>query len=129
MVMSMGMLSVLLTKLSMREFLSTISTSADVKLVSISEGKDVMIKWCGKPQEVNEAHQSDKTCIKKPEWLIMLGICTHLRCVPIEESGNFRGWFCPCHGSHYDISGHIQMGPAPPYSIAVMPNHCHLTTG
>jgi ubiquinol-cytochrome c reductase iron-sulfur subunit len=68
--------------------------------------------------------------VKKPEWLIMLGmdssehkghknmlmaigVCTHLGCVPIGEAGDFGGWFCPCHGSHYDISGRIRKGPAP----------------
>jgi ubiquinol-cytochrome c reductase iron-sulfur subunit len=51
--------------------------------------------------------------VQKPEWLIMLGVCTHLGCVPIGEAGDFGGWFCPCHGSHYDISGRIRKGPAP----------------
>ena len=45
--------------------------------------------------------------------LLRLGVCTHLGCVPIGESGDFGGWFCPCHGSHYDISGRIRKGPAP----------------
>jgi len=48
------------------------------------------------------------------EWLVMIGVCTHLGCVPIGgESGDFGGWFCPCHGSHYDTSGRIRKGPAP----------------
>lgn len=47
------------------------------------------------------------------EWLVMLGICTHLGCVPIGEAGDYGGWYCPCHGSHYDISGRIRRGPAP----------------
>ena len=78
--------------------------------------------------------QPDSDRVQKPEWLIMLGmlicgyslaldianansillgVCTHLGCVPIGEAGDFGGWFCPCHGSHYDISGRIRKGPAP----------------
>ena len=47
------------------------------------------------------------------EWLVMMGVCTHLGCVPLGDAGEFDGWFCPCHGSHYDISGRIRKGPAP----------------
>jgi ubiquinol-cytochrome c reductase iron-sulfur subunit len=47
------------------------------------------------------------------EWLVMWGVCTHLGCVPLGEAGNFDGWFCPCHGSHYDTAGRIRQGPAP----------------
>ena len=47
------------------------------------------------------------------EWLVMIGVCTHLGCVPLGEAGDFDGWFCPCHGSHYDTSGRIRKGPAP----------------
>ncbi len=57
--------------------------------------------------------QKDEDRVKKPEWLIMLGVCTHLGCVPIGEAGDYGGWFCPCHGSHYDISGRVRRGPAP----------------
>jgi ubiquinol-cytochrome c reductase iron-sulfur subunit len=46
-------------------------------------------------------------------WLVMMGSCTHLGCIPLGESGDFGGWFCPCHGSHYDTSGRIRKGPAP----------------
>ena len=49
----------------------------------------------------------------KDEWLVMLGVCTHLGCVPLNDKGDFNGWFCPCHGSHYDTSGRIRKGPAP----------------
>jgi ubiquinol-cytochrome c reductase iron-sulfur subunit len=91
----------------------------------------VIIKWRGKPvfirhrteSEIKEAEdtkweslrdpQPDSDRVQKPEWLIMLGVCTHLGCVPIGEAGDFGGWFCPCHGSHYDISGRIRKGPAP----------------
>ncbi len=47
------------------------------------------------------------------EWLVMIGVCTHLGCVPLGEAGDFGGWFCPCHGSHYDTAGRIRRGPAP----------------
>lgn len=47
------------------------------------------------------------------EWLVMMGVCTHLGCVPLGDAGDFGGWFCPCHGSHYDTSGRIRQGPAP----------------
>ena len=49
----------------------------------------------------------------KDEWLVMLGVCTHLGCVPLKDKGDYKGWFCPCHGSHYDVSGRIRKGPAP----------------
>ena len=103
----------------------------EVKLGAIPLGKNVIVKWQGKPvfirhrtpEEIEEANevdvsklrdpQKDSDRVQKPEWLVMLGICTHLGCVPIGEAGDFGGWFCPCHGSHYDISGRIRKGPAP----------------
>lgn len=51
--------------------------------------------------------------VQNPEWLIVMAICTHLGCVPISGAGDYGGWFCPCHGSHYDGSGRIRKGPAP----------------
>jgi len=51
--------------------------------------------------------------VKDPGWLVVLGVCTHLGCVPMAGQGDYGGWFCPCHGSHYDISGRIRKGPAP----------------
>ena len=58
--------------------------------------------------------EKDEDRAKNPEWLVTLGICTHLGCVPLTNKGNFEGgWFCPCHGSHYDTSGRIRSGPAP----------------
>lgn len=139
MVGSMGLLSAAGAKSTVESFLHTMAASADVlamakvevKLGAIPEGKNVIVKWQGKPvfirhrtaDEIDEANQveisslrdpqNDADRVKKPEWLIMLGICTHLGCVPIGESGDFGGWFCPCHGSHYDISGRIRKGPAP----------------
>ena len=56
---------------------------------------------------------SDDDRVQKPEYLVCIGVCTHLGCVPINGAGDFGGWFCPCHGSHYDTSGRIRKGPAP----------------
>jgi len=139
MVGTMGALSAAGAKATVQDFLVSMSASADVlamakvevDLSAIPEGKNVVIKWRGKPvfirhrtpDEIEEANgvkieslrdpEADSDRVKKPEWLIMLGICTHLGCVPIGEAGDFGGWFCPCHGSHYDISGRIRRGPAP----------------
>merc|ERR1712230_279705 len=139
MVGAFGGLSALGAKDTVQNFLVNMSASADVlaqakvevDLGAIPEGKNVIIKWRGKPvfirhrtaDEIKEADetdwqklrdpQPDSARVKKPEWLIMLGVCTHLGCVPIGESGDFGGWFCPCHGSHYDISGRARKGPAP----------------
>ncbi|KAK0245921.1 Rieske [2Fe-2S] iron-sulfur domain-containing protein [Armillaria nabsnona] len=139
MVGSLGVLSASVAKSSVSEFLVTMSASADVlalakvevEIGNIPEGKNVIIKWRGKPvfirhrtqAEIEEARredwksfrdpESDESRAKKPEWLVMLGVCTHLGCVPIGEAGDYGGWFCPCHGSHYDISGRARKGPAP----------------
>lgn len=139
MVGSLGLLSSAGAKSTVETFISSMSASADVlamakvevNLAAIPEGKNVVVKWQGKPvfirhrtaHEIQEANQveinslkdpqTDSDRVQKPEWLVMLGICTHLGCVPIGESGDFGGWFCPCHGSHYDISGRIRKGPAP----------------
>lgn len=51
--------------------------------------------------------------VQDPKWLIVVGVCTHLGCVPIANAGDFGGYYCPCHGSHYDASGRIRKGPAP----------------
>ncbi|KAG8851048.1 hypothetical protein FRB96_009530 [Tulasnella sp. 330] len=136
---SMGVVTASLAKSTVTGFLSSMSASADVLALAkvevdmnnIPEGKNVVIKWRGKPvfirhrtaEEIEEANQvdlkalrdpeTDEARTKKPEWLVMLGVCTHLGCVPIGESGDYGGWFCPCHGSHYDISGRIRKGPAP----------------
>lgn len=136
---SFGALSAMGAKATVVDFLTNMSASADilamakveVGLASIPEGKNVIIKWRGKPvfirhrtaDEIKEAEgakweslrdpQPDSDRVKKPEWLVMLGVCTHLGCVPIGEAGDYGGWFCPCHGSHYDISGRIRKGPAP----------------
>jgi len=136
---SMGLLTAAGTKSVVSDFIANLSASADVlalakvevDLASIPEGKNAIIKWRGKPvfvrhrtpDDIKDAEsvdikalrdpQSDKERVKKPEWLVMLGVCTHLGCVPIGEAGDYNGWFCPCHGSHYDSSGRIRKGPAP----------------
>lgn len=139
MVGTMGVITASGAKSLVSDFLANLSASADVlalakvevELATIPEGKNVIIKWRGKPvfirhrtpSEIDEANsidinslrdpQADADRIKRPEWLVMLGVCTHLGCVPIGEAGDYGGWYCPCHGSHYDISGRIRRGPAP----------------
>jgi len=136
---SMGVVSASLAKSTVTGFLSSMSASADVlalakvevEMSKIPEGKNLILKWRGKPvfirhrtpEEIEEANsvdlkslrdpEPDSARVKQPEWLVMLGVCTHLGCVPIGESGDYGGWFCPCHGSHYDISGRVRKGPAP----------------
>jgi ubiquinol-cytochrome c reductase iron-sulfur subunit len=60
-----------------------------------------------------DASDQNRTMDEAGEWLVMMGVCTHLGCVPLGDAGDFGGWFCPCHGSHYDTSGRIRKGPAP----------------
>jgi len=120
--------------------------NVEVDLTSISIGERVTVKWQGKPifiarrseAEIAQARldntasmadrELDETRAKSPEWLVAIGICTHLGCVPVgqkagDDRGQWNGWFCPCHGSHYDVSGRIRKGPAPrnldipPYSF------------
>lgn len=57
--------------------------------------------------------EEDSVRVKDPNWLVVIGVCTHLGCVPIANAGDFGGYYCPCHGSHYDASGRIRKGPAP----------------
>ncbi len=110
--------------------------STEVDLSKIPEGSAIKVMWRGKPvfvrhrtaQEIAEAEavplselrdpEPDRARVKKPEWLIMVGVCTHLGCIPLgtapgEPKGEFGGWFCPCHGSVFDTSGRIRKGPAP----------------
>jgi len=105
--------------------------TTEVDISNVGLGKTITILWRGKPvfirrrtqEEINEAQnvkleklkdpQKDQDRVKKSEWLIMVGVCTHLGCVPLGNKGDFNGWFCPCHGSHYDTSGRIRKGPAP----------------
>lgn len=134
-----GVLFAVAAQATVTDWLVNMSASADVlamakvevDISAIPEGKNVIIKWRGKPvfirhrteSEIEEANkvdvsslrdpQKDDDRVTKPDWLVMIGVCTHLGCVPIGEAGDFGGWFCPCHGSHYDISGRIRKGPAP----------------
>ena len=110
--------------------------STEVNISSLEEGQALTIKWRGKPvfirrrtqEEIVESRnvsidslrdpQKDEERVQKDEWLIVLGVCTHLGCVPLGQKasdikGEYGGWFCPCHGSHYDSSGRIRKGPAP----------------
>ena len=105
--------------------------STEVDVSSVEPGKAITVLWRGKPVfikrrtqgEIDEARavkmeelkhpESDEERAKNPEWLVMLGVCTHLGCVPLGDKGEYGGWFCPCHGSHYDTSGRIRKGPAP----------------
>jgi ubiquinol-cytochrome c reductase iron-sulfur subunit len=112
--------------------------STEVNISSIEPGQSVTVMWRGKPvfvrhrtpEEIAKAKDVDLSLLRDPqndnarivdnreEWLVVVGICTHLGCVPLgqkpaEVKGEYEGWFCPCHGSHYDTSGRIRKGPAP----------------
>ncbi len=110
--------------------------STEVDLSPVKEGQAITVLWRGKPvfirhrtaTEIEAARnvivedlrdpQADEDRVQQDKWLIMVGVCTHLGCVPLgqkatDPQGDFGGWFCPCHGSHYDTSGRIRKGPAP----------------
>jgi ubiquinol-cytochrome c reductase iron-sulfur subunit len=110
--------------------------SIKVDISKIEVGQRITVKWRGAPvfidhrtpEQIKAAEdvklgdlkdpQADKDRVQKPEWLVMVGVCTHLGCIPKgqksgDRKGEFGGWFCPCHGSHYDTSGRIRKGPAP----------------
>lgn len=132
------------TALSLWPFLDSMNPAADTKALSTTEidlkpiqvGSRITVQWRGKPvfiahrtpQEIEGARQVDLASLRdpepdekraqKPEWLIVVGVCTHLGCIPLGQKsadphGDFSGWFCPCHGSHYDQSARIRKGPAP----------------
>ena len=123
-------------------------SSVEVDISGVQVGQSITVKWRGKPvfirhrtpEEIESAKkadpvvdekgavldnpsglrdpQTDASRVKKPEWLILVGVCTHLGCVPLGQKpsdprGEFGGWYCPCHGSQYDTSGRIRKGPAP----------------
>jgi len=114
---------------------STIAAGApiEVDLGPIAEGQIIKVFWRSKPifishrtkKEIDEAKnvnlaslpdpQPDSARVKEghDQWLVVIGICTHLGCIPLAHQGNYDGWFCPCHGSQYDSSGRIRQGPAP----------------
>jgi ubiquinol-cytochrome c reductase iron-sulfur subunit len=110
--------------------------STEVDIASIQVGQSVTVAWRGKPvfirrrtaDEIAQAtkddasdlrdKETDASRVKKAEWLILIGVCTHLGCVPGgqkpgDDRGEFNGWKCACHGSQYDTSGRIRKGPAP----------------
>lgn len=116
------------------DVLALASTEVDISKIEV--GQSITVKWRGKPvfvrrrteDEIKIAEsvlfdemidpEADSDRVKKAEWLVLVGVCTHLGCVPLgqkpsEAKGEFGGWFCPCHGSHYDTSGRIRKGPAP----------------
>ncbi len=106
-------------------------STTEVDLSQVEVGQSITVIWRKQPvfirhrtaAEIAEAEavllsdlkdpETDAQRVERPEWLIMVGICTHLGCIPLGERGDFDGWFCPCHGSHYDTSGRIRKGPAP----------------
>jgi len=117
-----------------QDVLALASTEVDISQIEV--GQAITVKWRGKPvfirhrtpEEIKAAEavdinalrdpQTDDQRVEKPEWLIVVGVCTHLGCVPqgqkpSEPRGQYGGWFCPCHGSEYDTSGRIRRGPAP----------------
>ena len=131
-------------RLAILKFILSMSASKDVlalaslevDLSNIAPGSTVTVKWRGKPvfirhrtdDDIKSANtvslselrdpQSDSDRVINPEWLVVVGVCTHLGCVPLPNAGEYGGWFCPCHGSHYDISGRVRKGPAP-YNLEV----------
>lgn len=115
-------------------------STIDVDLSNVKPGQTITVKWRGKPifirnrtpEEVQSAKETPMSSLVDPQtdqarvkpghenWLVTVGICTHLGCVPLDQKGDYNGWFCPCHGSHYDISGRIRKGPAPT-NLAIPP--------
>jgi ubiquinol-cytochrome c reductase iron-sulfur subunit len=121
---------------------STIAAGApiEVDLAPVTEGQVIKVFWRGKPifvshrskKEIDEARAVDVASLPDPQpdaqrvkaghdqWLVVIGTCTHLGCIPLAHQGNYDGWFCPCHGSQYDASGRIRKGPAP-YNLPIPP--------
>lgn len=107
--------------------------SIEVDLSDLQPGQTKKVKWRGVPvfirnrtaEEVAAAREVSLADLKDPEtdqarvhegkdqWLVMVGVCTHLGCIPLIDEGDYDGYFCPCHGSHYDTSGRVRKGPAP----------------
>ncbi|HMQ94311.1 MAG TPA: ubiquinol-cytochrome c reductase iron-sulfur subunit [Amaricoccus sp.] len=84
----------------------------EARAVEVSQLVDPLARNANLPADA-PATDADRTMDEAGEWLLMTGVCTHLGCVPLGEAGDFGGWFCPCHGSHYDTAGRIRKGPAP----------------
>ena len=105
--------------------------STEVDLSSLEEGQAITVTWRGKPvfvrhrtpEEIKQAREVSLDDMRHPEtdeervpnekFIVLVGVCTHLGCVPLADKGDYDGWFCPCHGSHYDTAGRIRKGPAP----------------
>lgn len=118
--------------------------SIEVDYAKVELGQQLVVNWRGKPlfirhrtpREIAAAITDDGVDLRDPavdadrhmpgkaEWLILIGVCTHLGCVPTFGGGDFGGWFCPCHGSHYDTAGRIRKGPAP--KNLYLPPYSHL---
>ena len=142
--LSAGAFSVVGVGYALWPFISALNPSQDVLALSSTEvdisaievGQRVTVKWRGSPvfidhrtpEQIADAEatalddlpdpEPDSVRVQKPEWLVVVGVCTHLGCIPVgqkpgEKTGDFGGWFCPCHGSVYDTSGRIRSGPAP----------------
>ncbi|CAG9764245.1 unnamed protein product [Ceutorhynchus assimilis] len=127
------------TKAEIVRYVKFMDASADVlalakieiNLDEIAENRNVTFKWRGKPLMVWHRTDADIEAVRKiplnilrdpekdedrvidPKWLVVMGICTHLGCVPVSHQGDYGGYYCPCHGSHFDISGRTRKGPAP----------------
>lgn len=120
--------------------------SIEVDLTPVQEGQTIKVKWRGVPvfirhrtaQDIADAQKVDVATLRDPEtddkrvkkgheqWLVMIGVCTHLGCIPLFNAGEYHdGWFCPCHGSQYDSAGRIRGGPAP--KNLVVPEYTFLT--
>lgn len=123
-------------------------SSVEVDLAPIERGQRISVVWRGRPafivhrtpEEIADAQaddsvplrdpERDDARVQRPEWLIVVGVCTHLGCIPLgqkpsDKRGNWGGWFCPCHGSEFDASGRIRRGPAP--RNLVVPPYVFLT--
>jgi len=115
-------------------------STIEVDLSHVEPGQTVTVKWQGKPvfitnrtkEKIDEARkvklselidpETDEARVKAghDQWLVTIGICTHLGCIPLANQGEYDGWFCPCHGSQYDSSGRVRRGPAP-LNLAIPP--------
>lgn len=84
----------------------------EARSVELSQLKDPLARNSNHAED-SPATDENRTMDESGEWLLMTGVCTHLGCIPLGEAGDFGGWFCPCHGSHYDTAGRIRRGPAP----------------
>ena len=82
------------------------------KAVTMADLKDPVSRNANLPSDA-EATDANRAAVGKEQWLVMVGVCTHLGCIPLGQAGAYDGWFCPCHGSTYDTAGRIRSGPAP----------------